>query len=148
MAKKITFRCTGETERFLECMEEQGLTVRDVIARALWLFEKAWTTQHVAIINDEFQIEYIYTSQSSVKPASVVAGEATVSDKGDLGTYRAFFHAEPGLKIFDQGESGGGDAKKLLEEIQDLNRRLVIMEKYLVERERSIQELSKKEKGK
>jgi hypothetical protein len=78
MAKKITFRLTGETERFFEYMEEQGLTARDVVARALWLFEKAWKTCHVAIVDDKFQIEYIYTAQ----PLADVAEQSIKSHEG------------------------------------------------------------------
>ena len=49
MAKKIHLRLIGEAEKFIDDMVEQGLTERDVIAKALWLFETAWKTQRIAL---------------------------------------------------------------------------------------------------
>lgn len=64
MAKKVHLRLTGRAEKFIEYMAEQGLTERDVIAKALWLLETAWKTQRVALLNNKFQVEYIFTSQT------------------------------------------------------------------------------------
>ena len=70
MAKKIHLRLIGEAEKFIDDMVEQGLTERDVIAKALWLFETAWKTQRIALLNADCQeVEYIFTSKKLVDTA-------------------------------------------------------------------------------
>jgi len=70
MAKKIHLRLIGQAEKFIDDMVEQGLTDRDVIAKALWLFETAWKTQRIALLNADCQeVEYIFTSKKMVDTA-------------------------------------------------------------------------------
>lgn len=41
MARKITLRISGKAERFLDRMLEMGYSESDIIARSLWLMQKA-----------------------------------------------------------------------------------------------------------
>jgi hypothetical protein len=50
MARHVHLRLSRQAEAFVEEMEEQGLTERDVFANALGLLREVWTTGQVAMI--------------------------------------------------------------------------------------------------
>lgn len=53
MAKTVHLRFTGQSERFLEEMQRQGLSAEDTIAKALGVLQLVWTTKRVALIRKD-----------------------------------------------------------------------------------------------
>ena len=73
--RTITLKFTGQAKEFLDELEDAGLNEQDIFAKALFLLERAWRTERVAMLREHVSvdknedIEFIFKVKTGKKGA-------------------------------------------------------------------------------
>lgn len=65
MSKTLHLKLDGEAETFFKRLAKEGLSEKESIAKALWLFQLAWETGRVALLDSRGMVQSIFIEKPS-----------------------------------------------------------------------------------
>lgn len=80
MARNIHLRLTGQAEKLVVALTQQGLNERDIFSKSLWLLSKAVTTNRVAMLKANWEeaeegiVEYVFSLGTPLSNANEEGG--------------------------------------------------------------------------
>jgi hypothetical protein len=100
MARTLNLRFTGQAEKLLIEMNRKGLNDQDAISKALWLFQIAWESERVALLDADGEVQYIFT----VRPIAEASKDRTANVAEGLRA-RLADAVGPVEEVFGEGKS-------------------------------------------